>query len=77
MTNRLFEKAADIKLRYVPFNSGGECITALLGGHVDMIWANPSEFVPNTTRNSSDLWRLPTTSDLPAARRSNVHRRGL
>lgn len=46
MTNRLFEKAADIKLRYVPFNSGGECITALLGGHVDMIWANPSEFVP-------------------------------
>jgi putative tricarboxylic transport membrane protein len=46
MCNRLFEKAADIKLRYVPFNSGGECITAVLGGHVDMIWANPSEFVP-------------------------------
>jgi putative tricarboxylic transport membrane protein len=46
MCNRLFEKAADIKTRYVPFNSGGECITALLGGHVDMIWANPSEFVP-------------------------------
>jgi len=46
MCNRLFEKAADIKLRYVPFNSGGECITALLGGHVEMIWANPSEFVP-------------------------------
>jgi putative tricarboxylic transport membrane protein len=46
MTNRMFEKAADIKLRYVPFNSGGEAITALLGGHVEMIWANPSEFVP-------------------------------
>lgn len=46
MCNRLFEKAADIKLRYIPFNSGGECITALLGGHVNMIWANPSEFVP-------------------------------
>jgi putative tricarboxylic transport membrane protein len=46
MCNRLFEKAADIKLRYVPFNSGGEAVTALLGGHVDMIWANPSEFVP-------------------------------
>lgn len=46
MCNRLFEKAAGIKLRYIPFNSGGECITALLGGHVDMIWANPSEFVP-------------------------------
>jgi len=46
MCNRLFERAADIKLRYVSFNSGGECITALLGGHVEMIWANPSEFVP-------------------------------
>ena len=46
MCNRLFERAADIKLRYVPFNSGGECVTAVLGGHVDMIWANPSEFVP-------------------------------
>jgi putative tricarboxylic transport membrane protein len=46
MCNRLFEKAAGIKIRYVPFNSGGECITAVLGGHVDMIWANPSEFVP-------------------------------
>jgi len=46
LCNRLFERAAGIKLRYIPFNSGGECITALLGGHVEMIWANPSEFVP-------------------------------
>jgi len=46
MCNRLFERAAGIKLRYIPFNSGGECITSVLGGHVDMIWANPSEFVP-------------------------------
>lgn len=46
MCNRLFEKAADIKLRYIPFNSGGECITSLLGGHVSAIWANPGEFIP-------------------------------
>ena len=43
---RLFERSAGIRFRYVPFKSGGECITALLGGHVDMIWANPPEFVP-------------------------------
>jgi putative tricarboxylic transport membrane protein len=43
---RVFERSAGIKLRYVPFKSGGECITALLGGHVNMIWANPPEFVP-------------------------------
>ena len=42
---RLFEKAAGIKMRFVQFNSGGEAIAALLGGHVDMIWANPPEFV--------------------------------
>lgn len=44
--NRLLERAADIKLRYVPFNSGGEAMTNLLGGHVEFIWANPSEFMP-------------------------------
>src|SRR5512139_72153 len=43
--NRLFEKAAGVEMRFVQFNSGGEAITALLGGHVDMIWANPPEFV--------------------------------
>jgi putative tricarboxylic transport membrane protein len=43
--SRLFEKAAGIKMRYVPFNSGGENMTALLGGHVDMMWANPPEFI--------------------------------
>ena len=43
---RLLERSAGIRLRYVPFKSGGECITALLGGHVNMIWANPPEFVP-------------------------------
>ena len=47
MCNRLFERAADIKLRYVPFNSGGECITALLGKNVDMIWANPANSFPS------------------------------
>ncbi len=46
MCNRIFERAADIKLRYIPFNSGGEAVTALLGGHVEMIWANPGEFYP-------------------------------
>jgi putative tricarboxylic transport membrane protein len=43
--NRLFENAAGIKLRFAQFNSGGEAMTALLGGHVDMIWANPPEYV--------------------------------
>lgn len=32
-----------IKMKYVPFNSGGEVAIAVLGGHVDMAWANPGE----------------------------------
>lgn len=44
MCNRIFERAAGVKLRYVPFNSGGEVLTALLGKHVDLAWANPGEF---------------------------------
>src|SRR5262245_31391947 len=31
----LLEKSAGIKVKYVPFQSGGECVTALMGGHVD------------------------------------------
>jgi putative tricarboxylic transport membrane protein len=41
----LFEKSAGIKLKYVPFNSGGECTTALMGGHVDAGVMNPNEIV--------------------------------
>jgi len=41
----LFEKAAGIKVKYVPFNSGGECVTALMGGHVDAGVMNPNEIV--------------------------------
>ncbi|MBZ4654437.1 MAG: hypothetical protein JG781_1778 [Peptococcaceae bacterium] len=31
------------EMKYVPFNSGGEVMTAVLGGHVDMAWVNPGE----------------------------------
>ena len=39
----LLEKAAGIKLKYVPFQSGGECVTAVMGGHVDAGVMNPNE----------------------------------
>jgi putative tricarboxylic transport membrane protein len=71
MCNRLLERAAGVKLRYVPFNSGGEVLTALLGKHVDLAWANPSEFFSQweaklvrplaVARND----RLPRFADVP------------
>ena len=69
--NRLLERSADIKLRYVPFNSGGETMTALLGGHVEFIWANPSEFAPQLeakqvrTIGVAKEERLPYMKDVP------------
>lgn len=39
----MFEKAAGIKLNYIGFDSGGQVMTNLLGGHVDCAIANPGE----------------------------------
>jgi putative tricarboxylic transport membrane protein len=39
----LFEQAAKIKVKYVPFNSGGEVTAALMGGHIDAAAMNPNE----------------------------------
>ncbi|HEY5322311.1 MAG TPA: tripartite tricarboxylate transporter substrate binding protein [Caldimonas sp.] len=41
----LLEQAAKIKLKYVPFNSGGEVTAALMGGHIDAGVMNPNEIV--------------------------------
>jgi putative tricarboxylic transport membrane protein len=37
------EKAAQVQLNYIPFQSGGEVNAALLGGNVDVASPNPSE----------------------------------
>lgn len=44
----LFERAAKIQVKYVPFNSGGEVTTALMGGHIDAAVENPNEIVAQT-----------------------------
>jgi putative tricarboxylic transport membrane protein len=41
----LFQQAAKIQVKYVPFNSGGEVTTALMGGHIDAAVENPNEIV--------------------------------
>jgi len=67
----LFEKAAGIKVKYVPFQSGGECATALLGGHVDAGVMNPNEIVAHVeAKKARNLAvaakkRMPDAPDLP------------
>jgi putative tricarboxylic transport membrane protein len=41
----LFEQAAKIRVKYVPFNSGGEVTASLMGGHIDAAVENPNEIV--------------------------------
>jgi putative tricarboxylic transport membrane protein len=38
-------KATKQQFNYVPFNSGGEVMTNLLGKHIDGAWANPNECI--------------------------------
>jgi putative tricarboxylic transport membrane protein len=39
----MIEKAAKVKINYIPFKSGGEVNAAILGGHVDAALGNPNE----------------------------------
>lgn len=41
----LLEKAAGIKLNYVPFQSTNEAVVQLLGGHLDLVVSRMSSFV--------------------------------
>jgi putative tricarboxylic transport membrane protein len=45
MAVTVFSRAAGKEMNIVSFNSGGEALTALLGGHVDASIGNPLEFM--------------------------------
>jgi putative tricarboxylic transport membrane protein len=67
----LMEQAAKIRVKYVPFNSGGEVTAALMGGHIDAGVMNPNEIVAQiearTARNLAvaSRKRLADAPDLP------------
>lgn len=41
------EAAAGIELNYIPYRGGKEPVIAVLGGHIDVAIANPSEMITN------------------------------
>jgi putative tricarboxylic transport membrane protein len=65
-------------MRFAQFNSGGEAITALLGGHVDMIWANPPEFISQLDAKMvrpiaiAQEARMAQFKDVPTFRENNL-----
>lgn len=42
----MIESSEKIKLNMIPFMSGGETMTAIMGGHVDLAISNPNELAP-------------------------------
>jgi putative tricarboxylic transport membrane protein len=42
-----FEVAAEIDVNYIPYRGGSEPVVAVLGGHIDVAIANPSEMIAN------------------------------
>ena len=46
MATAMFAHAAGIELKHVPFNGAGPAMTALLGGHVDLLASGPGVVLP-------------------------------
>ncbi|MEO9339788.1 tripartite tricarboxylate transporter substrate binding protein [Mesorhizobium sp. SB112] len=63
--------ALGIEVRAVPFGGDGEVLAALLGGHIDVQFGNPSEVLSQVQAGSlraiavSSAERLPTLPDVP------------
>ncbi len=55
------EEKADIDLNYIPYKGGKEPVVAVLGGHIDVAIANPSEMLTNF--NAGKLKVLAVASD--------------
>jgi len=58
MLVRDFEKAAGIRLNYIPYKGGVEPVVAVLGGHIDATVANPSEMMTNYQAGSLKVLAL-------------------
>ena len=59
------EAAADIELNYIPYRGGKEPVVAVLGGHIDVALANPSEMIANYQAGSLRVLALVTEERFP------------
>ncbi len=71
MAIEMFTHAAGLKMRHVPYTGAGPALTALLGGHVDLLASGPSVVAPQIkagTLRPLAVWgakRLPSLPDVP------------
>lgn len=69
-----FDRILGVKINYVPYASGGEVMTNLLGGHVDAAWANPNECIAQLEAKQvralavADVKRVADLPDIPTVK---------
>ncbi len=63
----LLQQKSGVKFNYIPFKSGGEVMTALLGGHVDVAWANPNEALAQMEAKKVRVLAVANRKRLPGA----------
>jgi putative tricarboxylic transport membrane protein len=59
------EAAAGIELNYIPYRGGKEPVVAVLGGHIDVAIANPSEMIANYKAGSLRALAVATEERFP------------
>lgn len=59
------EAAAGIELNYIPYRGGKEPVVAVLGGHIDVAIANPSEMITNYEAGGLRALALATEERFP------------
>ena len=62
----MLEKAAGIKMTYVPFGGSGPALTGMLGGHVSAVWLNPAEGLEQLKAGKIRALAVSATKRLPA-----------
>lgn len=62
---REMEATADIELNYIPYRGGKEPVVAVLGGHIDMAIANPSEMITSYEAGNLHVLAVATEERFP------------
>src|SRR5690606_23279237 len=78
LTAEVFSSVTGVELRHIPYKGGGPALTALLGGHVDLLFATLPSAVGFTKNNQlkalmvTDRHRSPVLPDVPSAPEAGV-----
>ncbi|MGO9121748.1 MAG: tripartite tricarboxylate transporter substrate binding protein [Desulfomonilaceae bacterium] len=74
-----FEKAAGVKFNHIPFPGGGPSVTALLGGHINMVSVSPPEGISQVQAGKLKILalfadkRLAMFPDVPTVKEQGIN----